>query len=116
VERLTKKELRALLEFIKECYLICDLRVLRSTLLRSSRRYCYEAVCRTRALTSQLVLSMQPWLLIATVVIGLIVTVPSVTGPKLVLPVPWATMTVKVAPKLLAPELPLSAAVPLPPL
>src|SRR5262249_34583936 len=25
MERLTKKELRALLEFIKECYLICDL-------------------------------------------------------------------------------------------
>ena len=25
MERLTKKELRALLEFIKECYPICDL-------------------------------------------------------------------------------------------
>jgi hypothetical protein len=29
MERLTKKELRALLEFIKECYFICDLETFR---------------------------------------------------------------------------------------
>jgi hypothetical protein len=35
VERLTKKELRALLEFIKECYPICELETFASVSFRS---------------------------------------------------------------------------------
>jgi hypothetical protein len=38
MERLTKKELRALLEFIKECYPIVILKLSRTALFRRSQK------------------------------------------------------------------------------